>query len=653
MLKEKDIKQELKEIIERLNEASKAYYQEAKEIMSNYEYDALYDRLCAIEKETGIILSNSPTQNVGYEIISELPKEKHPSKMLSLDKTKDVDFLINFLGEKEGLMSWKLDGLTMVLTYKDGKLLKAVTRGNGEVGEVITSNAKCFLNVPLSISFKGELVLRGEAVISYPDFEKINEGIIDTAARYKNPRNLCSGSVRQLDPKITKERNCRFYAFSLVSAEGKEFKLREEQFAFLEDLGFDVVERKKVTRDNLRETVNFYSEKIETYEIPSDGLVLSYNDLEFSKSLGVTAKFPKDSIAFKWQDETLETVLREIEWSASRTGLINPVAIFDPVELEGTTVSRASVHNVSVLRELNLGIGDRITVYKANMIIPQIADNLTRSNNLLIPKVCPVCMGDTVIHNENGVKTLFCENPKCPAKEIKGFTHFVSREAMDIEGLSEQTIEKLVDIGLIKELGDIFKFEGFKDTIVNMDGFGEKSYENLNKAVTKAKLTTCDRLLYALGIPNFGKANAKVIASYCKNDWSKIESLTKEELVTIDGIGDVMADSYVEFFNNPEKKRIISDILKYITLENTYIEAGEKLKGLTFVITGSLNNFTNRDELKELLEKEGGKVSGSVSSKTSFLINNDVNSTSGKNKTAHELGIKIINEEEVLEMLNK
>ena len=651
MLNEQDVKKELKEIIERLNEASKAYYQEAKEIMSNYEYDALYDRLCEIERETGIILSNSPTQNVGYEIISELPKEKHPSKMLSLDKTKDVDFLINFLGDKEGIMSWKLDGLTIVLTYKDGKLLKAVTRGNGEVGEVITNNAKCFMNVPLTIAFKGELVLRGEAVISYPDFEEINQGIEDIQARYKNPRNLCSGSVRQLDPSVTKKRNCRFYAFSLVSASDTQFKLREEQFKFLEDLGFDVVERKMVNKDNLRDTVLFYSKKIETYEIPSDGLVLSYDDLQYSKSLGVTAKFPKDSIAFKWQDEVAETTLREIEWSASRTGLINPVAVFDPVELEGTTVSRASVHNVSVLQELGIGIGDRITVYKANMIIPQIADNLTRSNNLPIPKVCPVCLGDTVIHMENGVKTLFCENPYCPAKEIKGFTHFVSREALDIEGLSEQTIEKLVDIGLIKELADIFKFEDFKETIVNMDGFGEKSFENLNKAVLKARNTTCDRLLYALGIPNFGKANAKVIASYCKNDWNRIQSLTKDELITIDGIGEVMAESYVGFFNNPEKKKIVNDILEYVSLDSTYEESGEKFKGLTFVITGSLNHFSNRDELKALLEKEGAKVAGSVSNKTSFLINNDVNSSSGKNKTAHELGVKIISEEEVMEML--
>ncbi len=645
--------EEMKGLIETLNEASLAYYQEAREIMPNYEYDALYDRLQELENITGVIFSDSPTQNVGYEVLSELPKEAHPSKMLSLDKTKDVGALRSFVGEHEALMSWKLDGLTVVLTYRGGSLAKAVTRGNGEVGEVITNNARVFANVPLNIEFKGEVVLRGEAVITYDEFERINASITDEGAKYKNPRNLCSGSVRQLDPAITKQRRVRFFAFSLVSAEGKDFVTRKEQFDWLAAQGFQVVEHKVITGDTVEETVKWFADNIASNPVPSDGLVVSLNDIEYGRSLGVTAKFPRDSIAFKWQDETAETTLREIEWSASRTGLINPVAIFDPVELEGTTVSRASVHNISVMKELKLGIGDRITVYKANMIIPQIAENLTGSSALEIPGTCPVCGGYTVIKNENGVETLNCPNPECPAKQIKGFAHFVSRDAMNIEGLSESTLEKLVDRGLIKDLADVFRVRDHHDEIVTMEGFGELSFKNLCEAVEKARKVSPQAFLYALGIPNFGRANAALVARYCRNDWDKIRSIEEDELVTIEGIGDVMAKAYCDFFRDEKNSAAVDELLTEVELDGSFEETGDKLAGMTFVITGSLESYPNRDALKEEIERSGGKVAGSVSAKTSYLINNDLTSNSGKNKKARELGIPVISEADMVKWLKE
>ena len=644
-------RERIKELIDILNKASKAYYQEAREIMTNYEYDALYDELVELEKETGIVLSNSPTVNVGYEVLSELPKEAHPSRMLSLDKTKDVDQLQSWLGNQEGILSWKLDGLTIVLTYEDGKLVKAVTRGNGEIGEVITNNAKVFANLPLNIDFKGQLVLRGEAVISYEDFEEINKTITDESAKYKNPRNLCSGSVRQLNNQITKERNVRFYAFSLVSAEGLDFKTREEQLNWLGDNGFEKVTYRKVTAETIKEEVKWFADSIESNPIPSDGLVLVLDDIAYGDSLGQTSKFPRDSIAFKWQDELKETTLTEIEWSASRTGLINPVAIFEPIELEGTTVSRASVHNISVMRDLKLGIGDTITVYKANMIIPQIASNLTGSNNVEIPCQCPVCGHETKIKNDNGVQTLHCINEGCLAKQIKLLSLFVSRDAMNIEGLSEMTIEKLVSAGMVKELADLFHVEKFRDEFVEMEGFGEKSFKNLLASVEKARNTTPERLLYALGITGIGKANARLIAKFCHNKWAEIEKLSVEELLTIEGIGDIMAGNFRAYFDNEENRKIVADLLQELNLDESEEEGGTSLNGMTFVITGSLNHFENRDALKKAIELAGGKVAGSVSSKTNYLINNDVLSTSGKNKKAKELGIPIIDEEKIIEML--
>ncbi|WP_317297384.1 NAD-dependent DNA ligase LigA [Clostridium fessum] len=645
----------IRELIGTLRAAGRAYYQESREIMSNFEYDKLYDELVSLEKETGIVFANSPTQNVGYEVVSALPKERHEKPMLSLNKTKSVEELADWLGGQTGLLSWKMDGLTIVLTYQNGTLVKAVTRGNGEIGEVITANAKAFVNVPLNISYQGELILRGEAIIRYSDFEKINEQIEDVDAKYKNPRNLCSGSVRQLNSEITAQRQVHFYAFSLVKADGINFKnSRKEQFEWLKTQGFEVVEYHEVTKETLPETVKMYSEAIAENDTPSDGLVLLYDDIAYGQSLGRTAKFPRDSIAFKWADEIQETKLLYIEWSASRTGLINPVAVFEPVELEGTTVSRASVHNISIMEALELGAGDRITVYKANMIIPQIADNLTRSGVRDIPEVCPVCGGQTEVRQLNDVKSLYCTNPDCQAKKIKSFTLFTSRDALNIAGLSEATLEKFIGVGMIHEYADIFHLDRHQEEIVEMDGFGQKSYDNLIAAAEKASHTTLPRMVYGLGVAGIGLANAKMICRHFKNDFEAMRHATVEELVEIDGIGEVLAQAWTAFFSDGKNNAIVDHLLAELTFEAGDEEssegADEAFAGMNFVITGSLEHFKNRKELQELIERRGGKVTGSVTSKTNYLINNDVASSSSKNKKARELGVPILSEEEFLKL---
>ena len=643
----------MQELVELLNRAAKAYYQDADEIMSNYEYDALYDELQALEAQTGVTLSSSPTVNVGYEVLSELPKERHPSPMLSLDKTKDVAGLQAFAGDQKVVMSWKMDGLTIVLTYRDGGLVKAVTRGNGEVGEVITANARTFKNLPLQIPYKGELVLRGEAVIGYKDFEKINEEIAEVDAKYKTPRNLCSGSVRQLNSEITAKRNVKFYGFSLVQAEGVDFhNSRAAQLDWLASQGFEVVEHIVVSREEIPNEVIKFSEKIVSNDFPSDGLVLIYDDVAYGQSLGRTSKFPRDSFAFKWADETSKTVLREIEWSPSRTGLINPVAIFDPVELEGTTVSRASVHNISIMEELELGIGDQIEVYKANMIIPQIAENLTRSGVKDIPKVCPVCGGATEIRSISNAKALYCTNPECQAKQLKSYALFVSRDALNIDGLSEATLEKFIARGFIHDFADLFHLEQHQEEICEMDGFGEKSYNNLIASVEKARETTLPRLIYGLGIANIGLANAKLICKEIGHDPGRVMDLTAEDLAAIDGIGDVIAGNYVAYFADAEHRELFEKLLKEVKLPEEQEDVSEQtFAGMNFVITGSVEHFANRNEVKALIESKGGKVTGSVTSKTNYLINNNVESTSSKNKKAKDLGIPIITEEDFLKML--
>ena len=637
----------MKELGEKLREASRAYYQEDREIMSNVEYDALYDALSALEKETGIVLADSPTVNVGYEAVEQLPKEEHERPMLSLDKTKEREALREFIGEHPTLLSWKLDGLTIVLTYENGELIKAVTRGNGIVGEVITNNARVFKNIPLKISFKGRLVLRGEAIITYSDFEKINETIGDADAKYKNPRNLCSGSVRQLNNEITAKRNVRFYAFSLVSAEGVDFRnSREVQFRWLNEQGFEVVEYRKVTAETLDEAMDYFAEAVTTNDFPSDGLVALYDDIAYGESLGTTAKFPRNAMAFKWADEMRDTRLLEIEWSPSRTGLINPVSIFEPVELEGTTVSRASVHNISIMKELKLGIGDTIRVYKANMIIPQIAENLTGSGNAPIPHTCPACGQETVVKKENDVECLFCVNPGCPAKKIKSFGLFTSRDAMNIDGLSEATLEKFIARGFIHDFGDIFEISRYKDEIVEMEGFGQKSYDNLMESLERAKETTLPRVIYSLGIANIGLANAKVICRHFDNDLDRIRHASLEEVSDIDTIGPVIAGNLVAYFRDEDNNRRLDHLMNFLHIQEDSPKQEQIFEGMNFVITGSLVHFGNRSEAKELIESLGGKVTGSVTKKTNYLINNDIQSNSSKNKKARELGIPILSEED-------
>ena len=643
-------KERMKELAGLLNQAARTYYQEAREIMSNFEYDRLYDELEALERETGVILSGSPTLRVGYEVLSELPKERHERPMLSLDKTKDVETLKEWVGPRRTLLSWKLDGLTIVLTYRDGQLFKAVTRGNGEVGEVITNNARVFQNLPLKISFAGELVLRGEAVIGYREFERINQEIPDTEAKYKNPRNLCSGSVRQLNNEITAGRNVNFFAFSLVRAEGVDFQnSHEQEFLWLKRQGFETVEYEVVTEENLEEAVGRFAGRIEKNDFPSDGLVALYDDISYGNSLGRTSKFPRDSMAFKWADEIRETKLLEIAWSPSRTGLINPVAIFEPVELEGTTVSRASVHNVSILRSLELGIGDTIEVYKANMIIPQIAENRTRSGLKDIPETCPVCGGATEIRKVNDVESLYCTNGECQAKKIKSFTLLVSRDALNVEGLSEEKKKKFIARGFIHEFADIFRLERWREEIVGMEGFGEKSYENLMASIKKARKTTLAKVIYSLGILNIGLAVAKLICREFDNDVEHMLAATEEDLAAIDGVGGVIASSFVNYFQDAENKERFYRLLDKLELQKEPAEPGEgSFQGKIFVITGSLTRFENRRELQELIESKGGKVTGSVTKKTDYLINNDAASGSSKNKKAKELGIPILTEEEFL-----
>ena len=640
----------MKELIEILNNASRLYYQYSTPIMTDFEYDKLYDELEKLEKETNTILSNSPTQNVEPEAIDSLVKVEHPAPMLSLSKTKSISELASFLGNQEGLISWKLDGLTIVLTYKDGKLSSGVTRGNGIIGEVVTENVKKFKNIPLTIPYKGTLVVRGEAVIKYSDFNKMNEELDDDSSQYKNPRNLCSGSVRQLDSKVTAKRNVNCIIFALIESE-KKFKLKSEEFEWLKSLGFDVVEYHKVTSNNLEEQVLYFKNKINEYDIPSDGLVLLYNDIEYGKQLGTTAKYPKNAIAFKWQDETAETKLIDVDWLVSRTGLINPVAVFEPVELEGTIVSRASLHNVSILQGLSLGIGDTILVYKANMIIPQIADNLTQSNSLAIPNKCPVCNHEARIISSNDVKYLYCMNDFCPAKLVKRLSQFTSRNAMNIEGLSGAIINKLADEGLIKTYADIYNLKRYKNDIISFEGFGEKSYDNLINSIEKSRNVKLANFIFALGIPDIGLSRAKLICKNYSNDINKIRNLTFEELSKIDGIGEIIAKEWIDTFNNEDFIKELELLLKEVNFTDTSIDNNQPLKDLTFVITGSVNNFTNRDELVEYIESYGGKVVKAISNNVNYLINNDITSTSTKNTKAKELGIKIISENDLMSMI--
>ena len=636
----------MKELIDLLNKASMLYYQKSTPMMTDYEYDKLYDELVSLEKETNMVFSNSPTINVEPTVSTELEKTTHPYPMLSLSKTKNPDDLVSFIGNKEGLLSWKLDGLTIVLTYENGKLASGVTRGNGIIGEVVTENVKKFKNIPLSINYTGRLVLRGEAIIKYSDFEKMN---VDS--EYKNPRNLCSGSVRQLDSSVTAERNVNCIIFALIEASSELSNYKDKNFEWLRSLGFETVEYVKVDKNNLKDEVLNYKEKIKTYDIPSDGLVLTFNDIEYGNSLGSTAKYPKHSIAFKWQDETAKTILREVDWMASRTGLINPVAVFDPVELEGTIVSRASLHNISILRELKIGLNDEIEVYKANMIIPQIANNITCSNNLVIPDKCPVCNHKTEIVTNNDITYLYCPNEFCFAKFMKRLSLFVSRNAMNIDGISEAILSRLINENMVKTYADLYNLSIYKDKIINFDGFGEKSYNNLIESIEKSRKVKLANFIYSLGIPDIGLSRAKLICSKFNNDIDVVSNLSYDKLSEIVGVGDVIAKEWIDTFKNPDFISEYNKIKKEIILIDN-VNNKTTLKDKTFVITGSVNNFKNRDELIEYIESLGGKVVKAISNNVDFLINNDITSTSSKNTKAKELGIKIISEDDLLKMSN-
>ena len=640
----------MKLINNKLSEAANAYYNTGVAIMSDHEYDQLYDELEALEKETGIVLSGSRTQKVGFEAVSSLRKVRHESRMLSLDKTKIPDELEAWLGDNTGFLSWKLDGLTLVLTYEEGRLVQAVTRGNGEIGEDITNNALHIIGIPSKIPFKGRMVVRGESLMKYKDFEIVNS-TTEEGSKYKNPRNLCVGTVRNLDPKVTAERNINFFAFNLVSADGYDNNSFKERLDWLNTLGFQSVHGVTVTASSLKEKIEDFKSSIAENEFPSDGLVLMLDDVAYGNSLGETSHAPRNGMAFKWKDETADTKLIEVEWSASRTGLLNPVAVFEPVELEGTTVSRASVHNASIVKQLKLGIGDTLTVYKANMIIPQILENKTASGSLSLPEVCPVCGGSTqIMTSDDDVETLHCVNKECPAKHIGRFEHFVQRDAMNIIGMSTATIETLVDEGIIRNFSDFYHLDKFRDKIVSLEGFGEKSYQKLHEAIENSRSPELSRVLLAIGIPNIGRAASRLITEKYKTP-EELICLTAEQLTSIDGIGDVLASEYVRFFADDDKRneflKLIEE-LKISTSEET--ENNSFITSKTFVITGSVSIWKNRSELKAFIESKGGKVSSSVSSKTDYLINNDKESGSAKNKAAKSLGIPIISEEDFKNM---
>lgn len=644
------------ELVNILNKARYAYEQEDEEIMSNYEYDKLYDELKALEEETGTILNNSPTVNVGYEVVSDLPKKTHQTPMLSLEKTKERDELIAFLNGREGVLSWKLDGLTVVLTYDNGVLTEAVTRGNGEVGEVVTANAKTFENLPRKIAYTGHLVLRGEATISYADFEAINNSLPVGEEPYKNPRNLCSGSVRQLDSSITAERHVNWTCFNIESYDGNLVNEVDKQLEAMKMLGFDVVEYEVVNPSNLLEAIDKFEAKIINKEMgrPSDGLVLTYRDKAYGKSLGRTAKAPRHSKAFKWQDETAVTTVTGVEWSVGKSGVITPVIEFVPTDIEGSTVSRASSHNVSIFLDMEFGIGDEIEVYKANMIIPQVSENLTRSGTCEIPGICPCCGCPTEIHEDpkSGVYTLWCMNADCEAKGNRLFKHFVSRDAMNIDGISGSTLETLSEAGIITDLPSIFHLDQHQSEIINMSGFGQKSYINMVTAINNARNVKLANLIYSLAIPNIGLATAKLICKHFNYDLADTVAATYDDLINIEGIGDVIADSFVGYFNDEANLDQFIRLVKELNIIHEEISSDTSMSGVTICVTGDVYIFPNRRAIKDLVESKGGKLTGSVSRSTNYLITNDTTSGSRKNKAAQEYGIPILTEQEFIDKFN-
>lgn len=646
----------MKELIKQLNAAAEAYYNSEQEIISNKEYDALYEELQTLEAKLGA-LPESPTQRVGEKATGSRPKVSHEHPALSLDKTKEINILQKWLGyDKEGILSWKMDGLTIVITFMGGHMIQAVTRGDGFIGEDITDNAASFFGIPAEIPFMGKVIIRAEAVITYDEFIRINEELPADAEPYKNPRNLTSGTVRLLNG--IRDRIVESHAFELVEMEGGKPQYIKEQFELLQAWGFKVVDHILVSGENLENQVYNLEKSIEQNPFPSDGLVLTYNDSVYGESLGVTGKFPRNAIAFKWEDETYNTILKEIEWSASRTGLLTPVAVYDPVEVDGSTISRASLFNVSYLQNLQLGIGDHILVYKANKIIPQLSDNLTKSNTAIIPTHCPICGGETsmLTRESDGrkVHTLVCTNSKCPAKHLGRFSRFVCRDAMNIIGVSEKTLKRMIDMGYLHDLTDIYRLENYRAEIEAMEGFGKKSADKLFASIIASKVVEPWRFLYALDIPNVGRDASKKILRICGGS---IEGFVKriqsgEDFLDAEDVGDVTNQLILEWKKDEEKVKEMLELMELMQFTRSK-GAADVLKGKTVVITGKLKTFKNRDELIAFVEDNGGKVAGSVSANTSYLINNDVNSASSKNIKAKSLGVPIISELEFKDIVQQ
>lgn len=646
----------IKELVEQLNEYRDAYYNEARSDVSDAEYDRLFDELSELENETGVVYTNSPTQSVGYEVKSELEKVKHSHPMLSLDKTKSVDDLVKFARDKDCILSLKMDGLTCLLTYENGELVQAETRGDGEIGELITHNARVFDNIPLSIDYKGHFEIEGEAIITYEDFDKINKSLPDDK-KYKNPRNLASGSVRQLDSKIAAQRHIKFIAWKVPTEIASNSFINRLQYAV--ELGFDTVPFLSIRGNYNAEFINIVIEQLQRRanerSFPIDGLVATYNDITYGELLGMTGHHPKHSIAFKFYDEEVETVLKNIEWSMGKIGSLTPVAIFDPVEIDGTMVERASLHNVSILTKLDLQIGDTIIVYKANQIIPQVKENLSAKDResayIRIPSQCPVCESPTQIVKENDSEVLMCTNPHCKGKLLGRVSHFVSKKGMDISGLSEETIKKFIELGWIAEITGIYNLDQYYDRLSTMSGFGKKSVDKLRKSIETSKTVRLDKFIASLSIPGIGTSQSKELVK-AFGAWDKFRdaSIGYYNFTQLDGFGDVLNNNIHSWFED------MSNIADYLASLMTFesednSKTNNSLNGKSFVVTGKVYKFKNRDEVKEAIEKFGGKVTGSVTKSTFALINNDIESNSSKNKKAKELGVQIINEEQLIEML--
>lgn len=656
-INDSNVLEKMHKLISLIDKYRNEYYNEDREEVDNKEYDRLKDELDELERKAGFVLSNSPSLKVGCEVTSKLPKYTFKKPMLSLSKTKEVSGLQQFLSDKDGILSWKMDGLTVVVAYNNGELVSAITRGNGEIGEVITQNAKHFRNLPLRIPYKGKLVLRGEAVMTYSDFERINKGLVTSGDELKkNPRNLCSGTVRSVDSSVTKNRGVYWYAFELVSADCEIPNDIDKQFKWLNNNGFDTVQFMVVNSSNVVQAVMQFESIVESkkLDIPTDGLVLTYRDKKYGESLGVRAKSPRHSIAFKWEDEAVETKVIDIEWSPSRNGLITPVAIFEPVDIEGSTVSRASLHNVSIFAEKQLGYGDRIKVYKANMIIPQVLDNLDRTATCQIPGQCPCCGEPTVLHQDpkSGVYTLWCENSECAAKGTRSFEHFVARDAMNIDGVSTSTLNTLIECRIISDYASIYHINEHADEIINLEGFGYTSFMNIVNAVEKSRNVKPANLIYALGIPNIGLTTAKLICKHFGNDLVKTVTASYNDLINIDGIGDTIADSFTAYFADKNNAEAFVRLTKELNIIQEAVSNNTEMNGITICVTGDVHIFKNRRAIKDIVENLGGKLTGSVSKSTSYLVTNDTTSGSRKNKAAQEYGIPILTEQQFIEKFN-